>query len=471
MKKQSDINHENIGLYQSQINEAHEVISQLQDVFSRIETLLQTNNGPSIKPSYISSKDFETVRNNSAEVPPNSNVDVSMLIRSLLNGASQSVWIQYLLKILSLSLSVSSSFNGVIILLALTYATLSALREDQLGIEDEKKLHLLKQQLDPIYATLLNLENKLSSSRDLKNHLDHEIKIPLKESNNQDSGLDFFTMTERMAKTSGLYFVLHKLFHKHRNFNLIICLAALQFTFYDLHLSKQKQQQVDTLSKDFLDKMENLIEMTEKMKQLLVKQENYEKFLIESNKAKEEYKKDIEIYKMEQLRKANEERKQEEIRENELKKLEKSYEEVFNKLKETWKENLKKLEQACPLPHVEKECIQSKLGLIRDEKDAMDSAAPVLRPAWLAGVIGAGCGWIIGISISILCAAPTLGLSLVAPIVGALIGGIVSYCLASRKAHSENSHTMFYKKETSISGQIISTTAATSFSLHHAAGR
>src|SRR6476620_6194184 len=51
-----------IDLYQSQIDAAYEIAAQLHEVFVHIETLSQACHGPDIKPSFISSLDFEIKR-------------------------------------------------------------------------------------------------------------------------------------------------------------------------------------------------------------------------------------------------------------------------------------------------------------------------------------------------------------------------------------------------------------------------
>lgn len=355
IRKKDHTTHEHMGLYQSQIEEAYDIAAQLQKVLSHIENLLRANYGQTIELPSISSKDFDAIKGDFVcQAKKADLIDFNVFIKALLDGATKSNWVRYLIKLISLSLPVMSSFNVLFVMTALVYTTMLALHKYQLRAHDEATIDLLQHQLEPIYAMLQHIENKLYSDPGYQQGiLDHEIKPSFSDLSNKSSfEVDINAITEGVAKTSGLYFVLQTMLRSHSHFNYLICLVSLCVEVYDLHTSKQKQQNLDSSFKDLESRMENLVEMIEKMKNLLVKQGNYEKYLVESNKAREDFRKIAETCKLEMLRKANEERQQGELieleaaRQEELRKAEVVRQEELEKLEAVRQEELRKVEIA-----------------------------------------------------------------------------------------------------------------------------
>lgn len=340
IRKQDYTTHEHVGLYQRQVEEAYDVASQLQKVFSNIEALLQANYGHGMELSSVSSKDFEAVGNEFLQ--QTYNIDYNLFIKALLDGATKTSWVQYLIKVISLSLPIMGSFSVFFVTAALVYTTLSALRKYQLRADDEANIDLLQHQLEPIYAMLQNLEKKLYADPEFnQSSLDHKIKSSLTNISNESSfNVDLNAVTEGVAKTSGLYVILQSLLHGYSHFNYIIYLGILCFEIYELHASKQKQENLEQSFNNLAIRMGKLPEMIEKMKSLLVKQENYEKYLEESNQAREEFRKVTEAYKLEMLKKAEEERYHEELRT-----LEEARQEEQRKIELLRQEEIKKLEE------------------------------------------------------------------------------------------------------------------------------
>ncbi len=499
IRKQDYITHEHMGLYQEQIDEAYDIISQLQKVFANIESLLQASYGQAAGSSAISSKDFEVDKNDFIHrFNQGDSNDINLLIKALLDGATKSSWVKYLIKLLALSFPVIGSFNVFFVTTALIYTTMSALYKYQLRAHDESRIDLLQSQLKPICAMLQHLENKLYADQENnQNNVGHEIA---NLSNETFLEIDFNAMTEGVAKTSGLYFVLQAILKTYTPLNYVICLGVLLFEVYDLHTSKLKQQNHDGSFKDLESSMAKLVAMIEKMKKLLIKQENYQKYLVESNKAREDFRKEVEAYKLEMLKQADEERQQ-----VKLKQLEEEHQEELRKLNLAREQELKKIiaaqkqEELRKFVELQKELIKSEvvfslfedknvvlpppqeimidknvkpslitdLSLLKEKYDAKDSkvnhyARHYYAPAVVGGIIGAGVGWLLGVCIVTLLAVPTFGLSLVVPAICALITGAISGLMIYKLSNTEppphitnfrkenKRSTMFYRRENSV---------------------
>lgn len=491
VRKQDYRTHEHVGLYQSQVDEAYDVASQLQKVFSNIEGLLQVIYGQAIESSSVSSKDFEASGNNFLQ--QTHQADYNVFIKALLDGATKTSWVQYLIKLISLSLPVVGSFNLLFVTVALVYTTLSALHKYQLRVDDEANIDLLKNQLEPIYAMLQNIEKKLYSDPEFNQScLDHNLKSSLSNVSNESSfSVDLNAITEGVAKTSGLHVILQSMLHGYSHFNYIIYLGILCFEIYDLHANKQKQENLDRSFSDLAARMEKFPDMIEKMKSLLVKQENYEQYLIESNQAREEFRRFVEAYKLEMLKKAEEARQQEQLRkleetrQEELRKIELARQEEIKKLEEARQEELRKLE-ATHLQYEPQDMIKEKSVINQDAKiefdarvievqqhsfvtdlrlhevspDAMPpnpTVKPTYLPAMFAGVMGVGIGWLLGVCVSTILAVPTLGLSLVVPVICAFIGGIIGFGLAYWASHANSTESSSMKRNDNVGNVELST--------------
>lgn len=295
-RKQDHDMHEKILPYEIDIDKAYEITSQLQKLFLSVEDLLQTLSQPKGS-AYITSKDFEIPVNANSEKKDDdsSNFTNRIFVRSFLEGVSKSAWIHYMLQMSLLCLPATGTVNicrSLLIAATLAFTALSALRRNKLHVDNEAKLDLLEKKLEPIYSTLRNLENKLSSNtqHNLSN-IDNEIKTSTHDESHTSSPiLDIKSFTEGVAKASGLYLLLQAVSSESIDINCSISIMAMLFTLYDCYINNQKQVDLKESFKHFEVKMQETKEMTEKLKKLVVKQGNYEKHLSERNQHRSESK-------------------------------------------------------------------------------------------------------------------------------------------------------------------------------------
>lgn len=280
VRKQDQNIHDKIDPYQKDVDEAYNIMSELNLLFLNIEEQLKKLN--LYESSFIEANDF-AIKKPFMKLLDKISIDNTTFLKSILEGAEKSAWLFY---ILEMACSYTPQKNVFIFLKIITFlmilltTSLSSLQKNILKNSNEEQLSLLREKLQPVFSTMSKLQAKLNKDQanDVNKQDNKEHKVGL--SNHLKS------IAEATSKASSMYLLLQGVLPGHDNIEFVLCAFIMLFSSIDSYAAMKKQDEIKHSFQDVESKMQSLNEMKDRMKILLDEQKAYEIHLKELNQFK-----------------------------------------------------------------------------------------------------------------------------------------------------------------------------------------